>query len=55
MEFDENVNYQVDLAGDIRDLVTITYVSEELKLRSNGGLIWCLDFFWIILNDLKKN
>jgi len=38
----ENFNY--DLAFDIRDLITVEDVMEELGLGPNGGLIYCMEY-----------
>jgi len=43
----ENFGYQ--LAFDIRDLISVEEVMEELKLGPNGGLVYCMEY---LLNNL---
>lgn len=43
----ENINY--DCAIDVRDLISVEDVMEELGLGPNGGLIYCMEY---LLNNL---
>jgi GTPase SAR1 family protein len=43
----ENFGYQ--LAFDIKDLISVEEVMEELKLGPNGGLIYCMEY---LMNNL---
>jgi len=44
----ENINY--DCAIDVRDLISVEDVMEELGLGPNGGLIYCMEY---LLNNLS--
>ncbi|KAJ5656037.1 GPN-loop GTPase 3 [Penicillium longicatenatum] len=48
----ENFTYQPDL--DIRDLITLEDVMEELQLGPNGGLIYCFEFLLQNLEFLSE-
>ena len=37
-------NFGYDLAFDIRDLITVEDVMEELGLGPNGALIYCMEY-----------
>ena len=37
-------HFSYDVAFDIRDLITLDDVAEELKLGPNGGLIYCMQY-----------
>jgi len=39
----EEFSYPLD--GDIRELITVDDVQEELKLGPNGGLVYAMEFF----------
>ena len=47
----EHFNYPVSI--DIRELISLNDVSEELKLGPNGGLIWCLEYLINNINWLE--
>lgn len=48
----ENFTYEPDL--DIRDLITLEDVMEELQLGPNGGLIYCFEFLLQNLEFLSE-
>jgi len=38
----ETFKYRCDI--DVRDLITLDDVMEELKLGPNGGLVYCMEY-----------
>lgn len=48
----ENFNYEPDL--DIRELITLEDVMEEMELGPNGGLIYCFEFLLQNLDFLSQ-
>lgn len=56
----ENFSYTV--SADIRELISVTDVAEELNLGPNGSLIYCMEYLlnnpdWLeeVLNDYAEN
>jgi hypothetical protein len=38
------------LTGDIRDLISLQDVIEELELGPNGGLVYCFEYLFGLCN-----
>jgi len=49
----ENFNY--DVAFDIRDLINVDEVMDELELGPNGGLLYCMEYLLENMEWLKDN
>ena len=47
-------NFGYELAFDIRDLITMEDVIEELGLRSNGALIYCMEYLLENMDFLEE-
>ena len=48
-------NFGYDLAFDIRDLVTVAEVMEELEYGPNGGLLYCMEYLLENMEWLQEN
>ncbi len=49
-----------DVAFDVRDLITLADVMEELSLGPNGGLVYCMEYLldnldWLQVHELMGN
>lgn len=44
-----------DLAFDIRDLISVEEVMEELELGPNGGLVYCMEYLLLNLDWLQEH
>ena len=48
-------NFKYDVAFDIRDLITVEDVMEELGLGPNGALIYCMEYLIQNMDWLEDN
>ncbi len=49
-----------DVSFDVRDLITLAEVMEELSLGPNGGLVYCMEYLldnldWLQARELMGN
>jgi hypothetical protein len=48
-------HFRYEVAFDVRDLISVDDVMDELKLGPNGGLVYCMEYLLQNMDWLEEN